>query len=107
MRHGAISLSAEARRIVETTIRAHCTHRSWTLLALNVRTNHVHVVVACAEGVSPEETMTQLKAWCTRRLREAECLGPRMRAWTEHGSTRWINDQASLKRAIKYVTYQQ
>ena len=40
-----VHLTAAMRDIVAETIREVCTHRNWTLLALNVRTNHVHAVV--------------------------------------------------------------
>jgi hypothetical protein len=51
--------------------------------------------------------MAQLKSWCTRRLREAGHAGPETKPWTQHGSTRWINDDKSLAAAIDYVTNHQ
>lgn len=94
-------LDEDARRIVDQTIRDHCRHRSWVLLALNVRSNHVHVVVRCPPDTTPEDAMSQLKAWCTRRLRAAGLAAAK--PWTEHGSTRWINTDTSLNSAIDYV----
>jgi len=104
LKYATVTLSPEARRLVEATIRDHCAIRGWHLLAVNVRTNHVHVVVACGDTVKPEVVMTQLKAWSTRRLRE-QCLLPdgQDRLWTHHGSTRWINDHENLEKAVHYV----
>ena len=41
-----VRLNAEQRRATSLAIRETCTIRGWSLLAENVRTNHVHVVVA-------------------------------------------------------------
>lgn len=99
-------LSGNARAIVDAAIRAHCDVRIWRLHALNVRTNHVHVVVECPPECAPEKAMNEFKAWSTRRLRAAGLLGDGARAWTRHGSTRWINTPDSLARAIEYVVNQ-
>lgn len=99
----AVVLSPEMREIVEQAIRDHCEIRYWELHALNVRSNHVHVVVCCDEAVSPEVAMTQFKAWATRRLRECGHAGQASKVWTEHGSTRWINHEDGLVNAIDYV----
>jgi REP element-mobilizing transposase RayT len=97
------TLDAEQRRIVEQTIRDHCKIRGWTLHAVNVRSNHVHVVVTADRD--PDEVMTQFKAWCTRRLKETD--PGRERWWTKGGSTKWINDNAYLQNAIRYVVERQ
>jgi hypothetical protein len=47
--------------------------------------------------------LAQFKAWSTRRLRAAGQVSATARTWTEHGSTRWINDRKSLAAAIDYV----
>lgn len=101
------TLSPEEREIVEDTIRSHCAIRRWELRAVNARTNHVHVVVQCAEGVSPETALEQFKAWCTRRLRKLGLAGPTESVWTERGSTRWLNTTKSLNAAIDYVENRQ
>jgi REP element-mobilizing transposase RayT len=98
-----VVLDARRREIVGSTIRRHAELRNWRLLALNVRSNHVHVVVFCPDGSPPERAMEQFKAWSTRRLRETGLVGPEHRVWTEHGSTRWINSDSSLSAAIDYV----
>ena len=102
LRHGPIELDVHGRRIVEDTITAHCRHREWELLALNVRTNHVHVVIVGAD-VTPDRMLGQLKAWTTRRLREAVCVSADVRVWTHHGSTRYLWNEPSVKAAIDYV----
>lgn len=109
-----IVLTDAQRHVVETTIRQHCDFRRWTLHALNVRSNHVHVVVTA--DLVPEQVMRQFKAWGSRRLSEHAGLSPRSasegkngqkRWWTEHGSTKWINDEQYLFNAIRYVNERQ
>lgn len=101
-----VTLNAQQREIVAATIRAHCQIRNWVLHAVNPRTNHVHVVVT-AIGVPPETVMEQFKAWCSRRLNEHEgydaARSKKKKWWTEHGSTKWINDEEYLHNAIQYV----
>jgi REP element-mobilizing transposase RayT len=99
LRQSPVTLDSKARLIVEQTVRDHCQIRGWRLDALNVRTNHVHIVVAA--NVRPERVMEQFKAWCSRRLNES--MGRRDKWWTEHGSTKWINDEAYHHNAIRYV----
>ena len=99
----AVTLDADQRAVVDETIRAHVRFRGWELLALNVRTNHVHLVVVANRH--PDEVMEQLKAWCSRRL--SERLGRKRKWWTEHGSTKWINDEGYLHNAIRYVLERQ
>ena len=70
MTEDACVLDVEQRKIVETTISAHCTIRGWQLHVVNCRTNHLHVVVSAP--VHPDTIRKQFKAWCTRRLKEHE-----------------------------------
>ena len=112
MTSAAIRLDPGQRQLVETTIRDHCQIRKWTLHAVNVRTNHIHVVVTAE--MAPEKVMEQFKAWCSRRLSEAAGLVPapdtkngKRRWWTEHGSTKWINDEDYFHNAVRYVNERQ
>jgi REP element-mobilizing transposase RayT len=112
MTEATVLLDEPQRQLVEGTIREHCRIRQWHLHAVNVRSNHVHVVVSA--DLAPEETMRQLKAWCSRRLSEQAGLASekgtrngRRHWWTEHGSTKWINDESYLQNAIRYVNERQ
>jgi REP element-mobilizing transposase RayT len=95
-------LTPAGRRVVAETLAAHARSRGWELLAANVRSNHVHVVVAYA-GLRPEKMLAEFKAWCTRRLREAGLALSGNRTWTRHGSTRYLWDARSVNAAIAYV----
>jgi len=102
LRARRVVLDLAGRKIVHEAIVAHCAHRDWTLHALSVRSNHVHVIVSC--DVRPEVAMAQLKAWSTRRLREGQALGSEDPAWTEKGSRKYLWNTESLRRAIEYVS---
>jgi REP element-mobilizing transposase RayT len=99
-------LDGERRALIERAIRDHCAFRKWPLHALNVRTNHVHVVVTCPCETHPDQVLIQFKAWATRRLREAGLAQKDARIWTKHGSTKW-NDPAGLGLATNYVLNRQ
>ncbi|MBI4578606.1 MAG: transposase [Planctomycetes bacterium] len=101
-----VTLDERQRQVVRETIAAHCRIRNWDLITLNVRTNHVHVVVA-APGTAPEKVLGEFKAWATRRLREAGFARANERLWTEHGSTRYLWNEERLRAAISYVEDQQ
>jgi len=104
-------LDEEQRALVEATITKHCQIRGWELHAVKCRSNHVHVVVTA--DLDPSEIRDQLKAWCTRRLKELDQQRygknrlPRKKWWAEGGSKRYINDEDSLEAAIEYVVYGQ
>lgn len=94
-------LDAERRGVMARTVEEVCEHRGWQLHACAVRTEHIHVVVS-ADG-EPERVMTSLKAWATRRAREAGLVKPDQRLWSRHGSTVYLWREAELRRAIRYV----
>ena len=109
MTEPAVLFDEVQRRILERTIDDHCRIRGWPLHARNARSNHVHLVVTAER--KPEDVLDQLKAWCSRRLSDAAGLKPEGRAknagrrkwFTEHGSTKWIEDDEYFQNAIRYV----
>jgi hypothetical protein len=52
LKHPKVKLDAKARRIVREAIEDYCKFKAWQIHAINVRTNHVHVVVEAAEPAS-------------------------------------------------------
>jgi len=95
-------LDATCRSIVADAIAGHCQKRNWQLLAVTVRSNHVHVVVGSAD-IAPERMMSEFKAWATRRLRQADRVYRSARVWVHHGSTRYLWDAKSVNGAVAYV----
>ena len=107
MSEDACILLPAQRQLVEATVDAHCRVKGWELFAVNCRSNHIHVVVAAP--LMPKMIRSQLKAWCTRRLKEDEVaqgvLPEQVREnwWAERGSGRYLNDELSLEAAVIYV----
>jgi REP element-mobilizing transposase RayT len=109
MTQAAVLLTPEERAIVERTIADHCRIRGWTLHAVNVRSNHVHLVVTADRD--PEDVREQFKAWCSRRLSDAAGLpaaarNGRRRWFTECGDIEFIDSETYLTNAIGYVRNQ-
>ncbi|MBK6318924.1 MAG: hypothetical protein IPF51_09125 [Dehalococcoidia bacterium] len=97
--------TAAKRQAVDTSIRRTCGLRQWDLLALNVRSNHVHVVVGAE---SPEEkVLADLKAWATRALRDAGLAAQSADVWSHHGSTRVLTTDSAVAGAILYTLFEQ
>ena len=105
LRHPPVDLDARRRFVVDAAIREVAAHRGWNIAALHVRTTHVHVVVSAR--ASPERVMCDFKAYATRRMREEGLLEPESRAWSHHGSTRYLRSEASFSRAVQYVVNEQ
>ena len=100
-----VVLTADQRRVVETAVRNLCLHRGYALLAVNVRTNHVHAVISAA--CKPERVLEAIKAYATRELRQAGSMPATVKPWARHGSTRYLWKDKSVEKAIAYVLYQQ
>ena len=107
MNSDAVVLNEEARNVVDRTIQEVATHRGWTILALNVLGNHVHIVVSVPEEIAPEKVMADFKSWSTRRLREASLILPKAKVWAEHGSTRYLHTAEPVYAACHYVIHGQ
>jgi len=91
----------DQRRTVAAAIAEVCEHRHWRLHAVNVRTNHVHVVVTSAAPI--DQVLNAFKAYATRKLRGSALLKEHDRAWARHGSTRFLRDEQDVIDAVSYV----
>lgn len=100
-KYPSMTLDAARRAIVEKAIREVCEHRDYQLLAINVRSNHVHTVVSA--NCKPEPVMNAFKAYSTRCLRQADTLSSEARFWSRHGSTRYLWKPRQIEFAVDYV----
>jgi len=98
-------LSPEARKVIDAAIRETCDHRGWTLKALNVRSNHVHMVVATLDDSA--KVMNDCKAWATRKLRAAGFASQEQRVWTRRGSRRKLFTEEAVQNAVDYTLNRQ
>ena len=97
-----VALNAAQRNSVERAIRNVCDYRRWFLRALNVRTNHVHIVVSTG-GIKPERVLNAFKADATRRLRSDGHWNESHSPWADRGSKRRLWNERSVAMAIDYV----
>ncbi len=103
LKHPVVVLNERQRKVVLETIQRHCCLKEWHLIAVHVRTNHVHFVIQ--SDVTIEKVMKDIKAWCTRRLRESGMNVEKV--WTRHGSTKFIFTREKLLEKIHYVVFEQ
>jgi REP element-mobilizing transposase RayT len=96
------TLNSEQRRSVDSAIRDVCAHRRWFLHALNVRSNHVHIVVSIGTD-KPERALNAFKAYGTRRMRSDGNWQEGHSFWADKGSQRHLWNERSLALAIDYV----
>ena len=101
-----MKLNADRRRAVENAIRETCSIRDWSLFAVNIRTNHVHTVVATG-GKAGELALNAFKANATRQMREDGCWRSERSPWADKGSCRRLWNENSISNAIDYVLYGQ
>jgi REP element-mobilizing transposase RayT len=93
-----VLLNAVQRNCIEAAIKETCTFRKWDLLAINVRTNHVHTVASIGSK-KPEIALNAFKANPTRRMRESGCwIVTRARGRTKEASdTFGMNKACSVR----------
>ena len=102
MKGEAVLLKPHDRNTVEEACFQHCEHRRWHLLAVNARTNHVHVVVVADQ--SPQKVRDQLKANCTRALRQQSTPLVVDRTWTTGGDCEILDSDADVEASVICVT---
>jgi len=100
-----VVLDPKMREVADTAMRQACRELSWAIHALEVRSNHVHVVVTACDA-SPGKVMGILKVRGTQALNALRLGGDRDRWWTREGSKRILNSPASVDAAISYVKSQ-
>ncbi len=94
-------MDAGRRTIVMEAICERCVARAWGLLAVHVRTNHVHVVVEAESA--PERVLNDLKSFASRCLNERGLDEAGTKRWARHGSTRRLFNRQSVDAAVEYV----
>lgn len=102
LKHSIELLGHEERMAVETEIARLSDFRGWHLWKCSARTNHVHVVVT-ATGFSGKKVRDQLKANCTRVLRERWDRFVDRPVWTTGGDWQCANTEDELDEVIRYV----
>ncbi len=98
-------MSERERTIVCQALVELARERGWDLLALHVRTNHVHLVVTAERD--PDRLLSDLKARASRNLTLAGFDDAKRRRWTRHGSTRHLFREEEVEAKIRYTLDEQ
>ena len=98
-------ITAEIRACIEQAFAEVAEHRQWTILALNIRLEHVHIVIAA--DIRPDLVSNTLKAYGTRALRSAGLITQDRKVWARHGSTGHQWEESDVAAAVDYTANQQ
>jgi len=104
LKHSPVYLSPEQRASITQSIAEVCEFRDWKLWEVNVRTNHVHVVLTSKDP--PKKILRDLKSRSTMNLRSSG-LFTQERLWTRGGSGRYLWEEDDVEAACWYVREQQ
>ena len=100
LKHLPVYLSQEQRDCLTQSIVYVCESRLWKLWEVNVRTNHVHVVLSSSEV--PKTILRALKSRSTIDMKSGG-LFAQAKLWTRGGSTRYLWKEDALEAACRYV----
>ena len=96
-------LTVLQRRIVEDEMKRLAKFRNWHLWEACARSNHVHVAVT-ASRYSGAKVRDQLKANCTRVLREQTDVFVNRPVWATGGDWQCINTEEDLEQVRLYIS---
>lgn len=102
LQHPVITLNANMRFTVEEAVEEISTFRSWRLLAVSARSNHVHVVLE-SSNYSPFLVRDQLKAKSTFELRRRFDIWRSRPVWSAKGDIEFLDNEQDIERCILYV----
>jgi REP element-mobilizing transposase RayT len=102
LKNKLVELDFQRRNAVENAIRDTCQKRNWGLLAINIRTNHVHTVVNSGAR-NPDRILSALKANATREMREKGVWNSENTPWADKGSKKWLWNEKNVEIAVDYV----
>jgi hypothetical protein len=105
MTQAPYTMTAPEREIVCKAIVQLAKDRNWHLLAVHVRTNHVHVVISADRD--PGRIMSDVKSRASRDLTLAGFGDNTRRRWTRHGSTRHLFREEEVDAKCDYTLNEQ
>jgi REP element-mobilizing transposase RayT len=99
------TMDAGRRDLVRDAIVTLANEKGWHLLAVHVRSNHVHIVIESDRD--PSRLMSDLKARASRDLTRAGFENVERKRWTRHGSTRHLFAIAEVEQKVRYTLDEQ
>ncbi len=104
LRGAPVSIDLAKAEILIEQFMETATYRGWTLHALSIMHNHMHLVVGAPSEVGKHKLLQDFKSYGSRRLNLVFGRPSCGTWWTEGGSCRPLEE---LPRAIYYVCYRQ
>jgi hypothetical protein len=96
-------LTPEQAEIVVEQFRQTAAYRGWSLLAVAVVANHVHLVVGVPGDPDPAKLLHDFKSYASRALKAHGHVPAGGRWWTESGSRRKLPNVGAVTVAVAYV----
>ena len=106
MRGDAIRLNREQARVLLNQFHCTASFRKWRLLAVAIMDNHIHLGVNVHSDPEPETILHSFKSYGTRALNIQWDKPDSDTWWTQSGSKRKLDSDASVLRAIRYTINQ-
>jgi REP element-mobilizing transposase RayT len=102
----AVRLTRPQARTLIAQLRETAEIRRWSLLAVAIMANHVHVVVGLDGDPDPSTVLRDFKGWGSRRLSREYGKPEGGTWWTASASTRRLRTEENVIAAVKYVREQ-
>ena len=106
MKREPIYLTLEQARMVAADFRSSAAYRGWSLLALAVMANHVHLVVAAPEEVLTDRLLQVFKSYASRKLNGSSAKPSNGTWWAASGSRWRLPNEQAVEAAVAYTQNQ-
>ena len=107
MKGKPILLTADQAALAAEEMQHSAHHSGWTMTALAMMVNHVHLIVAAPEDVLPDRLFQIFKSYASRKLNQHYPKPPGGTWWAVSGSRRRLPTERALHAAIEYVKNQE
>lgn len=107
LRGPPIYLDAVQAAVVLDQFRETAAFRGWSLAAVAIMANHVHLVVRVPDDPDPTKLLGDFKAYAARALNRRFGEPASGKWWTTNGSKRRLKDEQACAAATHYVLYRQ
>lgn len=105
MKQKPVIFDKKERICVLEAVKEICDFRGYELLAVNIRTNHLHTVVSA--NINPDKIVNEFKAYATRKLRERNLVEKGKIVWARGKSRRYLWKLRHVEIAVDYVLFGQ
>ena len=105
LKYPPMYFDAEKQELIKTAFENTCQYLQWRMYALQVRTNHAHIVLRVDQHVN--DAMRILKTNATILLRKKSNIERDRKIWSRHGSTKYLWTDQSIYYACEYTVAEQ